>query len=229
MVHGRYEQHGKEAGPILVASQLINTIMQWTKLPRLVKIRITSMYEALKQFETSRTLFAECVAFLEESLGETSQEVALAIAHMVSANLGDRFWRTKGGILLREEAVRKLEVVFGNNDLRTLVCVGFLARRYSMCGAFKKALKLNEMRVKGLSSTLEERSPWTVAAVDDLTSTRKAIAIRRHFIGGLLNGFCHEYTPARVKRTFEKFALEHVLFNFLCSCRCRGCLLRRGS
>ena len=144
-------------------------------------IRMANLYRELEDFEKSRALFTECVALLEDSLGENSQEAALARAQMVSANAGERIWRKKSGILLREGAVRKLEVVFGKNDPRTLLCMGYLAQSYIMCGALKKAQELDEQRVTGLSGTLGERSPWTVAAKRDLTSTRQMIAIRKAF------------------------------------------------
>ena len=154
--------------------------LQWTACNLETMQTVAYAYGMLKQFEKSRRMYLACVEILDSSHGKESKEAALVMANFTNfeSTIRDPIWKKKEGVLLRKEALRRMEAAFGKTDLRTLQCMGCLAESYFLRGLLRSARRIQEDQVNHFTNRFGENNPETIVAKENLAKTRMWIAIR---------------------------------------------------
>jgi hypothetical protein len=153
---------------------------QWDTIKLAIMETVAHAYGMLKQFEKSRRMYLTCVEILDGSHGKGSKEAALVMANLTNfeSSIRDPIWKKKEGVLLRKEALRRMEAAFGKTDLGTLQCMGGLAESYSIRGMWRSARQVQEDQVNNLIKRFGEDHWATIDAKASLARTRRWIAIQ---------------------------------------------------
>jgi tetratricopeptide (TPR) repeat protein len=177
MLKGEWEEAAR-AGE--TALGYLKLELQWTACNLETMRTVAYAYGMLKQCEKSRRMYLTCVEILDSSHGKESKEAALVMANFTNfeSAIRDSIWKKKEGVLLRREALRRMEAAFGKTDLRTLQCMGCLAESYFLRGLLRNARRIQEDQVNNLINYFGENNPETIVAKENLAKTRMWIAIR---------------------------------------------------
>jgi tetratricopeptide (TPR) repeat protein len=178
MAYFEIDEWEKSAKAGETALEVLKTVGGWNMTCLSTMQRTASAYGMLKQFEKARRLCLRVVENTESSCGNQSKEAAVAMWYCATSNPIDPFWKKKQGVLLREEAVRRTEAVFGKSGLKTLQCMGFLAESYFLRGLLGNARRIQEDQVKNLINHFGGDHPETIDAKRLLSRTRRYISIR---------------------------------------------------
>jgi tetratricopeptide (TPR) repeat protein len=178
MAYFELDEWEKSAKAGETALEVLKTVGGWNMTCLGTMKRVSNAYGMLKQFEESRRLCLRVVEITESSCGKESKEVAVALWYWATSTRFDPFWKTKQGVLLRKEALRRMEEGFGKTDLKTLQCMECLAESYYLRGLLRKARGIQEDQVNKLIDHFGEGHSETIDAKRLLARTQRCISIQ---------------------------------------------------